>query len=317
MFTNTFKNMIVPAVVSMSLILSGCKGETASKPAANDLLAKVLARGTIVVATDAAYPPQSELVAGAKRATDTKCAANEYTANEITGYDVATAIEVAKRLGVEACFLTPAWSGIISGNWNERWDISSGSMGITPDRLQVLYFTQPYSAGTTAMFVNKNNTSFKKLSDLSSKRIGACVGCTFEEYLKGTLSMPGSKIDFSVKNAEIIGYDSDITALADLGKGDGLILDGVVTDKVNGLKAIDSGVKIKQLGDPVFFSYASMATDKKGNLDAVNLTIKVSEILKQMIADGTLMKISEQYYDGVDYATAAANFDIKSLNQFP
>ena len=56
------------------------------------------------------------------------------TANQMAGYDADTGKLVAKRLGVEACFVTPTWSEIISGHWGDRWDISYGSGAINSDR---------------------------------------------------------------------------------------------------------------------------------------------------------------------------------------
>jgi polar amino acid transport system substrate-binding protein len=40
--------------------------------------------------------------------------------------------EIARRMGVEVQWLTPSWDVITAGNWNGRWDISVGSMTITP-----------------------------------------------------------------------------------------------------------------------------------------------------------------------------------------
>ncbi len=118
-----------------------------------DKLAQILSRGTLILSTDPAYPPQSYLVKGAKRLLHTKCLANQMTANQMAGYDADTGKLVAKRLGVEACFVTPTWSEIISGHWNDRWDISYGSGAINSDRANRLYFTQPYYAAPQLFFV--------------------------------------------------------------------------------------------------------------------------------------------------------------------
>lgn len=304
--------------IIISLSLTGCAGNPATPTQAkDDLLTKILARGTLVVATDPAYPPQSELVEGAQRAAGTKCATNEYTAAEFTGYDVDAAVEIAKRLGVEACFVTPSWSEVISGGWGGRWDLSAGSMAITPERTQVLYFTQPYAAGFNVMYVHKDNTTYQQAADLSGKRVGTCAGCVNEDYLKGTLALPGTEVTFVVKNPQIIGYDADLPALEDLAKGDGVILDGVVTDQETGMQAIRDGLPIRQLDEPVFFSYAAMATDQKSHFDSLSLAAKVTELIQEMLADGTLANLSKKYYQGMDYASAADKFDIHSLGQIP
>ncbi len=305
---------ILLSLVILMLALSGCANASPSQPAANasnDLLGKILNRGTIIVATDADYPPQSKLIENATRPADTKCRANEYTSSQMEGFDIEVAVELAKRMGVEACFVTPAWSSIISGNWGGRWDIHIGSMGITPERLQVLYFTQPYSAGYSVVFVQEDS-KYKTPANLSGKRVGVCSGCTSEEYLKGTLVTPGSDIKFDIKDAEIVSYDVDTAALEDLANG---LIDGVVTDQFNGAEAMARGLAIKKIGEPVYFAFGAMATDKNEKSDSRSLAIKASEIIKQMHADGFLPKLNTQYF-GEDFISSINQFDLDSLEQF-
>ncbi|MEO8293462.1 MAG: transporter substrate-binding domain-containing protein, partial [Actinomycetota bacterium] len=96
---------------------------------AGDMLAKICQSGTLRVATDPQYPPASSL---------------DEATGQWEGFDVDTATELAKRLGVEIEWATPGWDVITAGRWNDRWDISVGSMTITPERAQVLDFTEPY-----------------------------------------------------------------------------------------------------------------------------------------------------------------------------
>ena len=279
-----------------------------------DYLSDILKRGTLIVSTDPAYPPQSELVENAVRPAGSKCAADQHTASEFKGFDIDSAVEIAKRLGVEACFVTPDWTLIIGGSWSDRWDISVGSMSITPDRMKVLYFSQPYYTTPAALFVNKANKTFTKPEDLSGKKVGACTGCTYESYLDGSLVIPGEKIDTLIKNPQFKGYDTDTSALQDLALGDGVRLDAVLTAEPTGQAFIAGGKSIKELGSPIFFEYLSAAIDKKHSKDPVSLLHKVTEIIQQMHSDGTLLKLSQQYY-GVDLTTAAAKFDLTGLGQ--
>ncbi|HSR33688.1 MAG TPA: transporter substrate-binding domain-containing protein, partial [Anaerolineae bacterium] len=256
------KGRLVQTIVLLMIVaLAGCGGATASpEPTpSDDLLAKIKARGTLVVATDPAYPPQSELIPDAGRAVDTRCASNEYTAEELMGFDVGTAVEIARRLNVEPCFVTPPWTQLTAGNWDDRWDISVGSMAITPERMEVLYFTQPYYATPAALFVHQDNSTFSRAEDLSGKRVGGCTDCTYEAYLQHTLDIPGTEIDFVIEDPIIVGYDVDLPALQDLALGDGVQLDAVLVAQPTGLQAIEDGLPIKQLGEPVFFEYLSAA----------------------------------------------------------
>jgi len=299
-----------------SILLGACGGNVQPTSAPQDKLAEILDRGRLIIATDPDYPPQSELRPEAERAADTHCVPTEYTASELTGFDVDVAVEIARRLGVEACFVSPTWTQLTSGRWDDHWDISVGSMAITPDRLQLLYFTQPYYMAPAALLVHKDNTAFTQPNQLSGKRIGVCAGCTYEDYLQGSLQIPGQTIDFDVKDAVIVAYDTEIPALNDLAMGDGLRLDAVLTGQPLGQSVIASGLPVKQLDGAMFTEYLAVAIDKKSSKDPVGLVRRVTQIVQDMHGDGILRRLSFQYY-GLDFATPASAFDIQALGQLP
>jgi len=309
---------ILNLLVVASFLHTGCTGalSTIEPTSSNDLLVKILTRGTLVIATDPAYPPQSELREVATREPNSKCAPTEYTADELTGFDVETAVEIARRLGVEPCFVTPPWTQLTAGNWDGRWDISVGSMAVTTDRMEMLYFTQPYYATPAALFVHQDNTTFVEPSDLSGRRVGGCTNCTYEAYLQGTLVIPSVEMEFVIRDADVIGYDVDLPALEDLALGDGVVVDAVLVAQPTGLQAIQDGLPLKQLGEPVFFEYLAAAIDKKSSQDSSSFLQKVSEIIQGMHQDGTLLRFSQQYY-GKDFTTTASQFDFADLSQIP
>lgn len=282
----------------------------------DDKLSEILTRGKLVIATDAAYPPNSELLPNATRAADTRCSRNEYTSNEFTGYNIAVAVEIARRLGVEPCFVTPTRTEIISGNWADRWDIHIGSLAIMPERMKVMYFTQPYYAGPVSLFVNKNNTAYAKPGDLSGKKVGVCAGCILEHYLEGTLVLPGHKIDFAITNATIVAYDNEATALSDLAYGDGVKLDGVLTNQPLGEDAINDGMAVRLLGSPVFYDYDAAAVDKKSGRDPASFVNNVTGSIREMNRDGILLRYSQHYY-GRDLVSDTTRFNSSALEQVP
>lgn len=281
---------------------------------ASDLLAEVQARGKLLVSSDPAYPPQSELVANVDPPAETKCTGDEKPANQFTGFDVEVAAEIAKRLGVEVCFVTPDWTLITAGGWAGRWDLSIGSMTITPERMENLYFTQPYYTTPAAFFVHQDNTTFAQPADLSGKKIGVCTGCTYEAFLDGSLSIPGETIEFVVSDAEVVGYDTDVPALEDLALGDGVRLDAVLTALPTGVGYIADGGPLRQLGEPVYFEYLAGAIDKSSPSDSAAFRDAVSKAIQEAHADGTLKALSEKYYE-TDLASAAAKFDLAALAQ--
>ena len=325
-------NVFVVVVVAASMLLTACGGGSAPTSAptqapavtqapvsqaatsAPDLLSTIQARGTLVISTDPAYPPQSALKASPQRTAGTKCTSDQKTLGELEGFDIDTAAAIAKGLGVEPCFVTPDWTLITAGNWAGRWDISVGSMTITPERAKLLYFAQPYYTTPAALFVYKDNATYKQPSDLSGKKIGSCGGCTYESYLNGSLVIPGETITFAIKNAVIKTYDTDSTGLEDLALGDGVRLDAMLTAQPTGQQAIKDGKPIKQLGDTLFFEYLAPAIDRNSSLDPHSFIAKVSEIVSGLHKDGTLTKLSMQYY-GSDLTTAAATFDASAFGK--
>ena len=145
----------------------------------DDLLAEVCNRGTIVVATDPAYPPQSSL--------------NTQT-GEYEGFDIDVASSIAEQLGVEIEWAEPSWDVITSGGWNNRFDMSVGSMTVTDERAQVLNFTPAYYFTPASVAVHTDNTTITNTeTDLDGKKIGVCSGCTYEAFVNGTLNIPSTR----------------------------------------------------------------------------------------------------------------------------
>ena len=123
-------------------------------------------------------------------------------------------------------------------------------------------------------------------------------------------------MDYVVSNAQFTGYETDLNALQDLALGDGTRLDAVLTAQPTGAGAIADGLPLKQLGEPVYFEYLAGAIDKAATPNPIPFVEKVSEIIQGLNTDGTLLRLSNQYY-GLDLTTAAVSFDLAALNQWP
>lgn len=306
--------------LSLLLISTACapalSAASVSTAAPRDKLAEILARGTLIIATDPNYAPQSQLLPDTTANPNTKCTSTQYTANQMTGFDIAVAVEVAQRLGVEPCFVTPPWSQLVAGHWGNNWDIHVGSVALTYERMKVLYFSRPYYATPTVLLINKANKVFTKAQDLSGKRLGVCVGCTFEEYLKGTLQIPGEQIQFQIQHAQIIGYENEEPAIADLSAGDGARLDAVLTILPLAQKAIAAGEPVKILGEPLWFAYACITLDRSSRRNGLRLLHEIDAILEDLHHTGTLRELSLRY-QGLDLTEQAARFDLAALHQLP
>lgn len=303
--------------VCMVLLLVACvPRDVRSISQQDDKLAEIKARGTLIIATDADYEPQSKLIKDTLPKIDTKCEPTQYTADQFSGFDVAVAVEIAKHLGVEACFVTPPWSQLVAGNWGDNWDIHVGSVAITYERMVVLYFSQPYYATPTVLLIHKDNSIFNKPEDLSGKRVGVCVGCTFEEYLKGTLKIPGEEIVYRIQNAQMVGYETEEPAMDDLSAGDGIKLDAVITILPVAKRVINSGKPVRILGEPLLFTFASVTMDRSSHRNVERLLNEINSVINSLHASGALSQLSEKY-QGQDLTQEAARFDLSSLNKLP
>lgn len=251
---------------------------------AGGTLDRVMSSKVLTMSSDPAYPPQSFL--------------NDK--NEMAGFDVDVAREIAKRLGAELKIITPAWEIITAGNWGGRWDISVGSMTPTKERATVLDFPAVYYYTPASFAVNKDS-KIASIADLSGKKIGVCGGCTYEAYLKKNLVIDAEGVPdfkYQVTPGEVRLYETDTNVFDDLRLGDGVRLDAALSALPTLEEAIKNGYALKVVGAPVFYEPLAVAVDK-GDAE---FSAKVAEIVKAMHADGTLSKLSQTWY-GTDFST--------------
>ena len=305
-------------VFAVVMVASACssdtsKTETSQSPSGDpntDKLAQIQARGTLVLPTDPAYPPASFGVENAERPANTRCAENQITHAEVDGYDVAVGEAVATALGVEPCFVTPTWTQLIGGNWADRWDVAFSSIGMTRDRMENLYFTQPYYA-TPERFYVRAEGPIEDIDQLHGARIGVCTGCFADLYLQHALDIPGTEVTYRVNDAAIVGYDVERNGLDDVGMGK---LDAFLCQETAGGQAIEEGVPLRALDPAEYEAYIAGAVDRSSGLEAAAFVDRVNEIVSDLHADGTLAELSEEYF-GKDYATPAGAFNLDSIGQ--
>jgi len=267
---------------------SGTAASAAPAGDPNDLLAKIKAAGVIKVGTDPAYPPQSEL----------KVDPNDPSKATFEGFDIDTANEIGKRLGVKVQFETPDFTVVESGKWAGRFDISVGSVTITQKRLENLNFTEPYYF-TPAQMTATKASGINSVNGLAGKTVCVGGGTTYFQWIDGTLKLgdgsPSAPVPDGMK-ATTLKTDQDCALSAKSGRKD---FEGWLSSSTTVAAGIAGGAPMVVVGDPVFYEPLAVATDKSGTPHA-ELQAALDKIIKDMHADGTLAASSKKWFDGQD-----------------
>lgn len=247
--------MLVLAVTA----LAGCGSNSAQKEESKK----------IVVGLDDSFPPM-----GFK---DEK--------NEIVGFDIDLAKEVAKRLGREVEFKAIDWNSKEAELKSGRVDILWNGLDITDKRKENMLFSEPYMDNRQIVFVAKNGkVTVAGEADLAGKTIGTQSGGTTEEYFE-------NKPELKDSMKEVKYYPDYINAFMDLENGR---LDAVVGDEIIGRYYISKHPDEIQAIDTVIgtvsqFGIAFRKDDQK-------LRDEVQKVFDEMKADGTVAKISEKWF---------------------
>lgn len=207
------------------------------------------------------------------------------TEGNYVGFDIDLAKEVAKRLGMEFEAVPINWDAknmeLGAGNIDCIWN------GFTMTGREGDYlWTSPYVSNAQVIVV-KEKSDVKTAADLAGKVLALQQGSTAENALN-------SRPDIKDSLANKLFVADNVSALNELKGGgvDAVLVDEVVADyyiaKNPGLKVIDS---IAQESYGVGFALGNSA-----------LRDKVETTLHEMAKDGTMKKISEQWF-GKDITT--------------
>jgi polar amino acid transport system substrate-binding protein len=267
--------LVVSVMLVAALLLSACQ-----QAGGDDLLAEVKSRGVLRVSTDPNYEPQSFLNPD----------------GTFEGFDIDTANEIGRRLGVTVEFVTPDWDVITAGGWGNQWDLSVGSMTITTKRAENLNFTEGYYF-TPAQFAARAGAGIDSIDDIAGKTV--CVGTetTYELYLSGEdIGIPAADIYVQPPaNVTVVPLPTDQECAQSIEAGrpefDIYLTSGTVVDS-----NIANGLPVVKVGGTVFLEKLAAATDKAAGKDSKSLADEVTRIINEMHADGFLRNTSMTWF---------------------
>lgn len=287
------KKRLLSAVMASAMVLSlaACGGAKTETTAAETTAAETTAEkkeetttagttaaetaeaagGTLIVGFDQDFPPMGFVGDN----------------GEYTGFDLDLAKEVASRLGLEYKAQPIAWDSkdmeLESGNIDCIWN------GFTITGREDDYtWTTPYMANKQ-VFIVANDSDIKSQADLAGKVVEVQADSSAEAALK-------ENQDLANTFGQLLTTPDYNTAFMDLEQG---AVDAVAMD------VIVAGYQIKQRNADFKILDDSLSEEeygvgfKKGNTE---LRDKVQGALEEMAADGTLAKISDEWF-GEDVTT--------------
>jgi len=156
---------------------------------------------------------------------------------------------------------------------------------ITDERKQQVDFSAPYEVNGWSAFISSSNDAIRSEADLAGKRIAATAGGTQETYARE-----------KIPNADVKTYENAMLALTDVALGRA---DAYLGSRFVGAYLADkAGLKVKALPGVLNKEVNGMSM-KKGETE---LKTAIDKALGDMVADGTLTRISKQWLGGLDMA---------------
>lgn len=241
--------------------------EIGTGESADDLLAQIKERGSIIVAMEGTWAPWTY----------------HDEDDNLVGYDVEVAQNIAEKLGVEVEFIEGAWDGLLAGLDAGRYDIMVNGVGVTEERAEKYNFSTPYAYNKTAVIVRGDYDEISSMEDLKGKKTANTISSTYA--------------------AQAEAYGATVTGVDDLNQTIELLLSKRIDATLNAEVVFNDYKKEHPEADVKIATYSDQVEEiaipiRKGD-DTVTLLDAVNDALDEMAKDGTLTELSEKYF-GID-----------------
>lgn len=254
------------------LVLVGCNNsqnttiDSTDTPAGGDIQGEVIG-DVIKVATESSYPPFSYMDASGKEA----------------GFEIDLINALCTEMKATCEIRSQDWDGLIPGLKSKKFDAAIAGMSITPERLEVVDFTNPYFE-SGIILISKVGSGIT-LDNLDGKAVGAQRSTVSSQYLADKYPKADAQL-----------YDTQENGFIDMTNGR---LNAMVVDQIVGINwlSTEAASDYEQVG----------ATISTGN-DAMGIAVRKDDPLKGKFdmaldairANGTYDRINNEYFGKID-----------------
>lgn len=270
----------VLAIAALAGCGSSSSSTSSSSPGAASTLTTPAVNASIATQVPAAIKSKGTLSA----ATEAQYAPDEFVATDghtVIGMDADLVHAIGAVMGLKAKMINADFETIIPGLAAGRYDIGASSFTDTKEREKTVDFVDYYTAGISFYTKSSANPGVTTVADLCGKSVSAEKGTVEQEEAtkqSSKCTKEGKKavnlLAFPGQNAVNLAVAS---GRAELGMADSTVADYQVKQ---------SGGQFKLIGKTYENAPYGFAIPKKSGMIA-----PVQAALKQLIADGTYMKI--------------------------
>ena len=215
--------------------------------------------GTLVMGTNAAFPPYEY-----------------YEGDKIVGIDADIAQAIGEKLGMDVTIEDMDFSSLITAVQTGKIDMVMAGMTVTPDREKNVSFSDSYAKGIQSIIVTEDS-EIASPDDLEGHKIGVQESTTGHIYCAD---------DYGEDN--VIAYTTGANAVEALKAGK---VDAVVIDNEPAKAFVEANEGLKLLDTAYTEEEYAIAIAK----DNTELLDKVNAALKELKDDGTLDEIIAKY----------------------
>lgn len=264
---------LIMVVLLLSISLVGCSGskDVSTKNKSKSNLEKIKESGKIVLGTCADYPPYEF-----HKQIDGK--------DEIVGFDIEVAKEIAKDLGVELEIKDMDFKGLLLALQTGNVDFIVAGMNPTPERKESVDFSKIYYASEHGLLIRaEDKEKYKSIDDLNGMKVGAQKGTIQEEIVQDKIKNP---------QAKALGKITDLTLELKNKKIDGVALAIPVAEsyaEANSDLIVSPYIDFGKEGDGVAIA---VKKGEKELVDAMNKTIDKmtkEKLIEKFLKDATAL----------------------------